>query len=168
MTAMSPGLGEICLQHLAFMIWADDLLLAAVARHAPQRLETLQHIYLGEQVWFRRLGGDKNCRITDLEAPGDATGLRQAWTVHHGEWTTWADAVTDWTADSPHVRDGVEYHFPVWQVVFHLVNHGSYHRGQVAAMLRAQGFAPPATDLMAYYRTQSSVSSKSTPDALIA
>ena len=43
---------------------------------------------------------------------------------------------------------------PVWQIVLHVVNHGSYHRGQVAAMLRAAGYAPPDSDLIIWYRQQ--------------
>jgi uncharacterized damage-inducible protein DinB len=37
-------------------------------------------------------------------------------------------------------------------VVLHVANRGSYHRGQVSAMLRTAGFAPAPTDLMLYYR----------------
>jgi uncharacterized damage-inducible protein DinB len=35
----------------------------------------------------------------------------------------------------------------------HVVNHGTYHRGQVTTMLRQLGAAPPkSTDLIAFYR----------------
>jgi uncharacterized damage-inducible protein DinB len=34
----------------------------------------------------------------------------------------------------------------------HVVNHSSYHRGQVVTMLRQLGIQPPATDLIRYYR----------------
>jgi uncharacterized damage-inducible protein DinB len=34
----------------------------------------------------------------------------------------------------------------------HLLNHSTYHRGQVAAMLRQNGEKPPSTDLIRYYR----------------
>ena len=41
----------------------------------------------------------------------------------------------------------------VWQMLQHVVNHGSYHRGQVTTMLRQLGAeAPPTLDLMAFYR----------------
>jgi uncharacterized damage-inducible protein DinB len=36
--------------------------------------------------------------------------------------------------------------------VLHVVNHGTHHRGQVAGFLRTMGHAPPALDLIAYYR----------------
>ena len=37
-------------------------------------------------------------------------------------------------------------------IVMHLVNHGSYHRGQVSQLLRQSGVTPPATDLIMFYR----------------
>jgi len=45
----------------------------------------------------------------------------------------------------------------------HLANHGSYHRGQAAAMLRQVGAAPVATDLILYYRERGGLP----PDAAI-
>ena len=41
---------------------------------------------------------------------------------------------------------------PIWQIVLHVVNHGTHHRGQVAGFLRSMGHAPPPLDLIAYYR----------------
>ncbi|MFM8742635.1 MAG: DinB family protein [Cytophagales bacterium] len=36
--------------------------------------------------------------------------------------------------------------------MIHLVNHGSYHRGQVAMLLRERGYEPFNTDLITYDR----------------
>jgi uncharacterized damage-inducible protein DinB len=47
----------------------------------------------------------------------------------------------------------------VWQMVQHVVNHASYHRGQVTTMLRQIGAEPPKPmDLIAYYRVQAAKS----------
>lgn len=44
------------------------------------------------------------------------------------------------------------------QMLQHLANHGSYHRGQVTTMLRQLGAAPPKSmDLIAFYRERVSV-----------
>ena len=44
---------------------------------------------------------------------------------------------------------------PFWQMLQHLVNHGSYHRGQVTTMLRQMGAQPPKSlDMIAFYREQ--------------
>ena len=44
---------------------------------------------------------------------------------------------------------------PMWQMLQHLVNHGTYHRGQITTMLRQLGATPLATDMIAFYREQS-------------
>ena len=68
------------------------------------------------------------------------------------EWDGEKDA--DWDRDVAY-RDlkGNPYETPVWRIIAHLVNHDSYHRGQVVTMLRQLGHAPPGTDLILYYRT---------------
>jgi uncharacterized damage-inducible protein DinB len=49
--------------------------------------------------------------------------------------------------------DGTPSAQPFWQMLQHLVNHGSYHRGQVTTMLRQIGaVGPRATDLIVFYR----------------
>jgi uncharacterized damage-inducible protein DinB len=41
---------------------------------------------------------------------------------------------------------------PLWQMLQHLANHSTYHRGQVATLLRQLGAKPIATDLIGFYR----------------
>ena len=44
----------------------------------------------------------------------------------------------------------------LWQTLQHVVNHQSYHRGQITTMLRQMGATPAkAMDLMAFYRERS-------------
>ena len=46
---------------------------------------------------------------------------------------------------------------PIWQMLQHVVNHASYHRGQVTTMLRQIGAEPPKSmDMIAYYRVKAS------------
>jgi uncharacterized damage-inducible protein DinB len=41
---------------------------------------------------------------------------------------------------------------PLWQMLQHLANHGTYHRGQIATMLRQLDGKSLATDLILFYR----------------
>jgi uncharacterized damage-inducible protein DinB len=42
---------------------------------------------------------------------------------------------------------------PFWQMLQHVVNHASYHRGQLTTMLRQLGAQPgKSMDMIAYYR----------------
>jgi uncharacterized damage-inducible protein DinB len=44
---------------------------------------------------------------------------------------------------------------PIGQMVQHVVNHGSYHRGQLTTMFRQLGATPAkSTDLIGYFREQ--------------
>ena len=43
---------------------------------------------------------------------------------------------------------GRERSLPFWAVLRHVVNHGSYHRGQIASKLRRPGVEPDPTDLV--------------------
>jgi uncharacterized damage-inducible protein DinB len=41
----------------------------------------------------------------------------------------------------------------LWQMLQHVVNHGSYHRGQITTMLRQIGLPPAKSmDLITFYR----------------
>ena len=50
------------------------------------------------------------------------------------------------------ILDGKTARTPAWQIVMHVVNHATLHRGQAMGMLRQMGMAPPHTDLMMFYR----------------
>jgi uncharacterized damage-inducible protein DinB len=41
---------------------------------------------------------------------------------------------------------------PLWQMMFHVVNHGTQHRSEIAAMLTAFDHSPGALDMTAFLR----------------
>lgn len=150
---MPPSTTEICRQHVTYMKWADERIGQAVAQNMPGSLATLQHIYLAEVVWFDRICGNEAALITHYTAPASITDLLAAFGEMHAKWLDWLEAAEDLEALIPHRNlQGEPFRMPVWQIVLHVVNHGSYHRGQIAAALRAAGFAPPDTDLIIWYR----------------
>jgi uncharacterized damage-inducible protein DinB len=151
------------------MKWADDIVLAAASQISGDRmgadlgssfksiLDTLTHIYLAELVWLRRVQGNGNARLADLAAPPDMNALRQAWPEVHRAWLEWVGSFSPDELNNlcAHRNSaGVESSLPYWQIALHVVNHGSYHRGQVATMLRQSGCVPQGTDLALFYRTR--------------
>ncbi|QPH38809.1 DinB family protein [Pedobacter endophyticus] len=40
----------------------------------------------------------------------------------------------------------VQFENQIDQILFHLFNHSTYHRGQVVTLLKKEGFEPPVTD----------------------
>jgi uncharacterized damage-inducible protein DinB len=49
-----------------------------------------------------------------------------------------------------YVYEGV----PVWQMLVHVVNHGTQHRAEAAALLTAEGRSPGELDLINYAEEQ--------------
>ena len=70
--------------------------------------------------------------------------LMQAWEAEWAAVDAWLPTVTQGFVD--YVYDGV----PVWQMLIHVINHGTQHRSEAAALLTAKGRSPGELDLINY------------------
>lgn len=144
-------------QLVRFMCWADNRLLSAAAED-PELLCVLDHIRRGEVVWMRRIKGDEAAQISAVETAGSLTDLRALWPQIHSAWNQWVEQQNEtdtWNELVPHQDSrGNRFALPAWQIATHLVNHGSYHRGQAVHLMKKAGISPPATDLILFFRDQ--------------
>ena len=49
--------------------------------------------------------------------------------------------------------EGVNHHTALKDILTHVANHGTHHRGQIATLLRQENIAPPASDFIFYCRS---------------
>jgi DinB family len=70
--------------------------------------------------------------------------LRERWDIEWAAVDAWLPTVTDDFVG--YVHEGV----PVWQMLVHVVNHGTQHRAEAAALLTAEGRSPGELDLINY------------------
>lgn len=116
-------------------------------------LDTLVHVFASDRLWLARIQGEPHRFIT--EADRSLFALQTEWPAVMNRWSAWAAALA---GDEANARiaytdtKGRRWEQPLWQLVFHVVNHGTHHRGQAAGFLRTLGYTPPALDLIAYYR----------------
>lgn len=154
--------------------WGRDRALDAVERlpHAEftQALgnsfgsirDTLVHIYWADTIWGERWHG----RVPDVRfEPSmfpDVASLRRAWAAHEQEIRALVERLGEVGIQQPityRSLSGQPSTEPFWQLLQHVVNHGTYHRGQVTTMLRQLGSAPPkSTDLITFYRERNAMS----------
>lgn len=117
--------------------------------------DTLMHICGAEWIWFERFQGRSHSAIPDFSAIQTVEALRGHWTPQEKALLEYVDGLTqsdlDRILEYKTINFGV-YTNPLWQSLQHLANHGTYHRGQIAAMIRQHGAKPIATDLMHFYR----------------
>jgi len=152
--------------HLDYTAWASDLLLDAARQLTPEELNrdfgtadksvlgTLVHIFAGDRIWLERMHGVSRNNLAEPEER-DFAILQQAWPRVHEGWKEWAAGLSDAQVleDISFYRSAIQstFQMPAWQIVMHVVNHGTQHRGAVLGFLRAMGHPPPKLDLIAYY-----------------
>jgi uncharacterized damage-inducible protein DinB len=117
---------------------------------------TLVHSYGAEWIWLQRWKGtNPTALFSEQEIPTFAQ-LRERWTALRQDLNRFLDTLTDEQLQSPFTYadlKGNQYTQPLWQQMQHLINHSTYHRGQVVTLLRQLGVKPVSTDFIAYYRT---------------
>ena len=154
---------DVARTHLAYTAWATNRLLEAAAALTPEELRrdfgtadksalgTLTHLFGADRVWLARIRGG----VQEWPREYALEDLAAEWTELHARWREWAAGLTEAAvAERISYRDmkGNPWISPVWQIVLHVVNHGTHHRGQVSGFLRAMGKVPPVLDLIAFYR----------------
>ncbi len=115
----------------------------------------LVHHLGASQRW--RIGlesqGNKEGPSPELEPLPTIDELRERWEAEWAAVDAWLPTITD---------DFVGYVFggvPVWQMLVHVVNHGTQHRSEAAALLTAEGRSPGELDLINYAEEQAAGSS---------
>jgi len=150
---------------LDYSAWASQRLMDAAAKLSPEELtrdfktadktvlDTLVHIYAADRIWLARVMAEPRATFID-PADRDLTLLQTEWPALHQRWKLW---LRDFNDDDvlrliafKNIK-GLAYSQPAWQIILHLVNHGTHHRGQVSGFLRTMGYTPQPLDLMAYY-----------------
>jgi uncharacterized damage-inducible protein DinB len=124
--------------------------------------DTLVHICGSEWVWLERFQGRSPSLIPDVREVQSVAALREHWRPHAERLIAFARTLTqsdlDRVMEYKTINFGV-YQNPLWQSMQHLANHGSYHRGQVATLVRQAGAKPVLTDLMHFYRERAAAAS---------
>ena len=117
--------------------------------------DTLAHIYGAEWIWLERFQGHSPSALPNASQFIDVQTLRNTWSVHEERLLKFAGGLTqsdlDRQMEYKTLKFGV-YSNPLWQSMLHVVNHGTYHRGQVTTLLRQLGAQPILLDLMHFYR----------------
>ena len=120
--------------------------------------DTLTHTYAAEWAWYQRWHGTSPSGLVSPDQFDDLGALRAAWADHERKMRAFVDGLSD--ADIDRVIEftllnGTQGASPLGQMVQHVVNHASYHRGQVTTMLRQLGASPAKSmDMIAYYRAK--------------
>jgi len=150
-----------------FNAWANQRTLEACAALTPEQFtrdlgssfksvrDTLAHLYGAQWVWLERWHG----RIPPaLPSPADFPDFETVKRRFAEIDRNLIDYAASLTADDlQRVLDyrtlaGTPNAQPLWQMLQHVANHSTYHRGQVTTLLRQLGAKAVSTDMIVFYR----------------
>lgn len=150
-----------------FNAWANHRTLEACAALTPEQFtrdlgssfrslrDTLVHIYGAEFVWFERWHDRTPSGLPVATDFPDLEAVRRRTSDMDRNLIDYVASLTPQDVERLiqfKTMVGMAISQPLKQCLQHLANHGSYHRGQVATMLRQLGAKPTGTDLITFYR----------------
>ncbi|HEY5639714.1 MAG TPA: DinB family protein [Dehalococcoidia bacterium] len=144
--------------------WANDHLLDVASRLPAEEigagrgasfgsvLDSLAHIAAAQINWLERwLTGSNRTPTLDLQKMPDLGTVRASFLASHAGLREFVSDLTDVRIEAPlEFRDssGRALSRPLWQLMTHVANHGTYHRGEIAMMLTAAGHSPGDLDFV--------------------
>lgn len=151
----------------AFNAWATNRVFDAVEGLEPEHYTrdlrsshgsihgTLVHLVGAERVWLARWTGAPRQEFLAPEEAPTLEDLKRIWNTTGFETAKFLGTLTDkklldtftmTTSKGEHFTHSYRDSF------LHLVDHSSYHRGQVASLMRQLGVTPPTTGMIAFFR----------------
>src|SRR5215831_16471432 len=140
----------------------------------PSIHETVFHLLAAEWIWLKRWQGTpprapqpvsaatietwKTLRVNGAPAPQQVETLAQLRELGDGIEAERNELLAQLNEEQLHASlayhdmSGVPYSMPLGELMQHVVNHGTYHRGQVTTLLREAGAETIGLDLVYFFR----------------
>ena len=112
---------------------------------------TLVHALSAEWIWRTRWEGTSPRHTLKPEEFPDFQSLRLRWADEEGQLMSFVEGISDERLNSTFDYTntaGKPFTKVLWQAMAHVVNHGTQHRAEAAAMLTDLGHSPGDIDLL--------------------
>ncbi|MGE5275593.1 MAG: DinB family protein [Acidobacteriota bacterium] len=149
----------------AYGRWANGKMLDSVAGLTAEEFRrpvggsfgsihgTLAHVYGADWIWLERWHGRSPRALPSPDEVPTFETLREKWTEVQDRQRSFVEALTP-----ERLAEGLSYAnfkgetwtYPLGEALLHVVNHGTYHRGQVTTLLRQLGKPAVSTDYLRY------------------
>ena len=152
---------------LEYTVWSNHAVVRAAATLTVEEFRrdlgsshggvrgTLTHMMGAEWIWLERWKGVSPPRMIDEGEFPDVAALSRRWKAIEDHRDAWVRALRDKALGEPiryKTTEGKAYEAPLWQLIQHVVNHSTYHRGQIATLFRLLGVKPVPTDMVLWDR----------------
>jgi uncharacterized damage-inducible protein DinB len=158
---------QLLQQYATYNVWANKTLLDRISKLSeaqinkeiassfPSVYKTIKHLWLAEEAWWQRIKLVENPVLQSEIFAGSFEELYTQFAKQSQQWKDWVDAASDNQLNHvfAYVRNKEQQKMNVYNMLQHVFNHGTYHRGQLVTLLRQLGEDKiPATDFAAWCR----------------
>ena len=161
---------EILQQYASYNVWASMKLFEVIQQLTEEQIhqelsssfssiyKTILHLWDAESIWWQRLKLQEQIDVPSKIFSGNYAELEKRSMQQSKQWEEWVLNAND--VHLLHVfgyqnTRKEQFKQPVNEVLIHIFNHGTYHRGQLVNMLRQLGIEKiPPTDFIVYSRSK--------------
>ena len=145
---------QLLQQYAAYNAWANKKILdnasglseaqlnAEIVSSFPSIYKTVAHLWEVESVWWQRIKLTEHVIWPSASFTGDFAELGKNLLQTSAQWDQWVKDTTE--AGLQHVflyqnSKKEQFKQPIYEMLVHLFNHQSFHRGQIVTMFRQLG-----------------------------
>lgn len=149
-----------------YVFWAHERMMGPVSGLSAEEFirdlrsghgsvrDTLVHMMSSDWIWLSRWHGISPTAMIEVSAFPTLDAVEDRWKSLHHELSRFLGQVRDEDLVAPvtyRTVRGEELTLPLVCTLQHLMNHNTYHRGQVATLLRQLGHEPANTDISLFF-----------------
>ena len=161
---------ELLQQYATYNLWANKTLLAKLRGVSSEILhketgssfgsiyKTLVHLMEVEEIWWQRLKLQDHVQMPKKDPDENIELVSSRLLTLSKQWSEWVIESNEKNLTHVFAYYNSKKEFfkqPVNEVLLHLFNHQTYHRGQIVTLLRQNGIEKiPATDFIVFTRNK--------------
>lgn len=159
---------DLLQQCTAYTVWANQKLFDCIGNLPEEKIsqeivssfssiqKTVLHMWDAEAIWWQRLKFEERIVVPSADFAGSFAELQKKSQQQSQVWKEWVDNATEVQLQHVFAYQNTkkeQFKQPVYEMLLHLSNHATYHRGQLVTMLRQVGVEKiPQTDFVVFCR----------------
>jgi len=130
---------------------SEEQFLQPLGGSFPSLRDVLAHLMAVEWIWLERWRGRSPRALLPAADFPTLAALSERWRSVEREFREYVAGLSEETLAAPLTlvnTRGQQWTYPLWRQIWHLLNHQSYHRGQVTDKFRLLGLDPARVDFL--------------------
>ncbi len=161
---------QLLQQYAAYNFWANKILLERITQLSEEQIteeivssfpgiyKTVLHMVDAESIWWQRLKLAEHVDFPSQIFKGNFEDLSKILLQLSQQWEEWVRKANEVNINHVFAYQNSKkelFKQPVYEVLLHLFNHQTFHRGQLVTMFRQSGMEKiPPTDFIVFTRSK--------------